>query len=508
MKRGEAATAISTRARWFALLCLAFFSLVLFPSALCADENLSCDYQYAANDTTLVHGFFAADGTLLTDFLHVESNSSTSTGSTCLLEFAVRNSAQTAVKVTIDYSVFLRDSTGTSVSEEVFPAATIGAGESTRIIRYYNVTSCELLATSYQYHDTRNASYRSRMLNVTRFRCTLCAGLPCLNDGMRCQSSAACGSGLCHDHTCVQRCPEDLFSCNGTCLRAGELRSGESFSCESQCRTGMGRDGRCIECTSDRQCTRGICDPVRGQCVEYYDDGTGGRFSCALAGRDYVPCHESTTCVLPGSRQSGESYACAVECASGFGRDGRCWPSPTALTLWTIGCLLFVLLLALTYHYRHGYRRLAVVPSEQRARTLHETLGEKQKAIRVLHAEKEELGRQLVQLKQELRQVQRENLTMEERYKTKEESFRRKQEELVDKMRVDRDIGIQAAQEAANQRERDTMLSAENSFKNRQKEFDAHIARLEKQNDQLREELRFIRQTVSEYHNQLKKDTA
>ncbi len=233
--------------------------------------------------------------------------------------------------------------------------------------------------------------------------CKLCKGRPCLNDGAACREGGACGSGLCFQGACVAECPPGFSPCKGSCRAERVLRYGEEYACEFECASLMGRDGSCIECVVDADCTRGLCNPELGRCVEYYN----GTFRCDLAGEGFVPCEEAGRCVLPASKAHGQPYSCEVECLSGRGEDGVC-----ALTreerFFVAGAVILVAILAflsLFLGVKYALESHRLGPLKREAAGLRRALAEREEELRRAKVAKEELRKQLAQRITELKEL-------------------------------------------------------------------------------------------------------
>src|SRR3989344_1151744 len=93
--------------------------------------------------------------------------------------------------------------------------------------------------------------YRLEMVNKTRDVCQKCKdGKICLNDGDVCKEDGQCGynkctiAGFCGKED--WQCPEGMLNCNNqTCLKPSTKNVGESYKCEWECLSGIGKEGVC-----------------------------------------------------------------------------------------------------------------------------------------------------------------------------------------------------------------------------------------------------------------------
>ena len=150
--------------------------------------------------------------------------------------------------------------------------------------------------------------------------------------GEPCTGAVECASGICKDGKCCNtECTglchscatgiclpvtggEDVPECTGasTCDASGACKPkpGQECSEGSRCASGYCKDGVCCnEACADpcRRCNTGVCLTVS-------------------SGDDVPECAGSSTCGAGGAckKRNGEACSGAVECASGFCKDGRC----------------------------------------------------------------------------------------------------------------------------------------------------------------------------------------
>ena len=361
-------------------LTVVLMLLFLLPSVAALDSSLTCQYQEKSTVMQLQTFLVDKHGQNVPSPLEAGDVTMKQSGSPCWFSFPVTNKANLRISARYSYKLNVTDEIGTYIHEDTFgvlvdPMGTASVGRS-----WDDVTACSFINGSIEvkYQDSLDTSVESRKVPVEVWTCSKCNGQDCINDGLESNDPALCGGGLVENGRCAAHCSDGYLNCHDICLPVGTKDAGSTYECDFECQSGRGEDGKCIECTNDDQCTLGVCNLELRKCTEYYN----GNFGCNIAGKDYIPCEDSKTCVLPSSKKNGAGYSCETECISGRGVDGVCRMNIKSIIMYAIGVLIFLILVIVIIIIGAKYVHQRIIMREVKAqadiiRTKQESLEKK-----------------------------------------------------------------------------------------------------------------------------------
>jgi len=114
----------------------------------------------------------------------------------------------------------------------------------------------DLSSIKYQVIEPEELELKNVEITKNQTICKICPnGKQCLDDGVDCSISNECGSGICNiagicgtkGSLFIVPCPNGKLNCkNESCLTPSTKEVGEAYSCDWECKSDRGKDGKCL----------------------------------------------------------------------------------------------------------------------------------------------------------------------------------------------------------------------------------------------------------------------